>query len=117
MELRQYLAIVGRWSWLIILSIIIAASASFIASKSATPLYRTNTTLMVGRIIQDPDPNSADLFTGQQLAYTYSQLVRREPVLKGVIESLGLPISWEASPTISWVTSKRACVSSPQPVK
>ena len=96
MELRQYLAIVVRWSWLIILSIIIAASASFIASKSATPLYRTNTTLMVGRIIQDPDPNSADLFTGQQLAYTYSQLVRREPVLKGVIESLGLPISWEA---------------------
>ena len=96
MELRQYLAIVGRWSWLIILSIIIAATASFFASKSATPLYRTNTTLMVGRIIQDPDPNSADLYTGQQLAYTYSQLVRREPVLKGVIESLGLPMTWEA---------------------
>jgi succinoglycan biosynthesis transport protein ExoP len=96
MELRQYLAIVGRWSWLIILSIIIAATASFLASKSATPLYRTNTTLMVGRIIQDPDPNSADLYTGQQLANTYSQLVRREPVLDGVIDSLGLPMTWEA---------------------
>lgn len=96
MELRQYLSIVTKWLWLIALSVVIAAGASYFASKAATPLYRTKTTLMVGRAVQNPDPNSADLYTGQQLANIYSQLVRREPVLKGVIESLGLNTNWQA---------------------
>jgi len=96
MELRQYFNIVWRWAWLVILSVVIAAGSSYLASRRVTPLYRTKTTLMVGRATQNPDPNSTDLYTGQQLAYTYSQLARREPVLKGTIESLGLQMSWGA---------------------
>lgn len=95
MELRQYFATIGKWFWLILLSVIIAAGASFFASKATTPLFRTKTTLMVGKITQKPDPNSADIYTGQQLAYTYTQLVRREPVLKGALQTLGLPLNWE----------------------
>lgn len=95
MELRQYFATIGKWFWLILLSVFIAAGASFFASKATTPLYRTKTTLMVGKITQKPDPNSADIYTGQQLAYTYTQLVRREPVLKGALQALGMPLNWE----------------------
>jgi polysaccharide biosynthesis transport protein len=95
MELRQYFQILWKWSWLIALSVIIAAGSSFLASRAATPLYRTRTTLMVGRVTQNPDPNSADLYTGQQLAYTYAQMATRELVLKGALESLGLPMSWQ----------------------
>jgi uncharacterized protein involved in exopolysaccharide biosynthesis len=47
MELRYYLGIVWKWAWLIALSVIIAAASSYFASKAATPLYRTSTTLMV----------------------------------------------------------------------
>lgn len=90
MELRQYLSLIGKWLWLVVLSVAIAATASYLASRAATPIYRTKTTLMVGRIIQNPDPTSMDLYTGQQLAYTYAQLARREPVLQGAIESLAL---------------------------
>jgi capsular exopolysaccharide synthesis family protein len=96
MELRQYLSIFTKWLWLIALSVLIAAGASYLASKAATPLYRTKTTLMVGRVVQNPDPNSADIYTGQQLATIYSQLVRREPVLDGAINTLGLDIGWQA---------------------
>lgn len=96
MELRQYLNIVARWLWLVVLSVAIAAASSYFASRAATPLYRTKTTLMVGRATQNPDPNSSELYTGQQLAYTYTQLARREPVLRGALESLGLNMSWEA---------------------
>ena len=96
MELRQYLSLVGKWAWLIVLSVVIAGGGSYLASRSATPLYRTKTTLMVGRATQNPDPNTADMYTGQQLAYTYTQLVRREPVLNGAIEGLDLQMSWEA---------------------
>ena len=96
MELRQYLSIVWKLLWLVVLAVVIAAIASFLASRAATPLYRTTTTLMVGRITQDPNPNSVNIYMGQQLALTYIQLVNREPVLKGAIESLGLEIPWQS---------------------
>lgn len=96
MELHQLLAIGRRWLWLILLSITIAASASYLASKSAAPLFRTKTTLMVGRIIQDPDPNASDINLGSMLAGTYAQLAQREAILRGVVESLDLPIYWGA---------------------
>lgn len=95
MELRQYLSVVYRWLWLVILSVLIAASSSFLASRAATPLYRTKTTLMVGNVT-DPTTTSSELYTGQQLAYTYIQLAQREPVLKGALDSLGVDMPWQA---------------------
>ncbi len=96
MELRQYLHLVWKWIWLIAISVVIAASASYYASRSATPLYRTQATLMVGRAIEDPNPTSYELYTGQQLANTYIELVKREPVINGAIEQLGLDMDWRS---------------------
>lgn len=81
--------------WLIVLAVAIAATTSFFASRAATPLYQTKTTLLVGPGTQNVNLNSYDLYVGQQLAQTYAELVQREPVLKGVVESLGLERSWE----------------------
>ena len=94
MELRQYFNIIWKWLWLIILAVIIAAGASYLASRAATPLYQTKTTLLVGQGTQNLNLNSYDLYIGQQLAQTYAELVRREPVLKGVVQSLGLNRDW-----------------------
>ncbi|MBN2145973.1 MAG: polysaccharide biosynthesis tyrosine autokinase [Anaerolineales bacterium] len=96
MELRHYLSIAWKWAWLIALSVIIAATSSYFASKATTPLYSTKTTLMIGRVTEVTDPTSLDLWTSQQLAYTYTQLARREPVLQGALDSLGLEMSWQA---------------------
>jgi non-specific protein-tyrosine kinase len=96
MELRQYLHLVWKWIWLVAISVVIAASASYYASRSATPLYRTQATLMVGRAIEDPNPTSYELYTGQQLANTYIELVKREPVINGAIEQLGLDMDWRS---------------------
>lgn len=96
MELRHILSLIGKWAWLIALSVVIAAGSSYFASRAATPMYMTKTTLMVGQVTRNPEASSTDLFTGQQLAFTYSQLARREPVLKGAIESLGLDMPWQA---------------------
>ncbi len=96
MELRIYLAVVRKWLWLIVLSVAIAATSSYLASRAATPLYQTKTTLMVGRAIQSPDPTSIDLWASQQLATIYVQMVTREPILHGAIESLGLQMDWRA---------------------
>jgi len=94
MELRQYFLLFWKWAWLIALAVIIAASASYYASKSATPLYSTKTTLMVGRGTDDPNPEFYELNTSRFLANTYIELVKREPVLQGAIDSLGLDMNW-----------------------
>ncbi len=96
MELRHYFSLIWKWLWLIVLSVAVAGGASYLASKAATPLYRSSTTLMVGRVTENPELNSMDIATGQQLAYTYTQLARRQPVLQGAIDSLGLNLSWQA---------------------
>ena len=58
MELRQYLSVVRKWLWLVIVAVIVAAISSFVISRMSTPLYRTRTTLMVGRVTQNPDPTT-----------------------------------------------------------
>ena len=59
MELLQYVNIVRKWIWLIILATALAAGSSLIASLLAVPIYRTTTTLIVSQIIENPNPNSA----------------------------------------------------------
>jgi len=86
--------LIKRWWWLAILSVIVAAVSSYRASQSVTPLYYSKSTLMIGRVMQDPNPNQADLSTGQQLAATYVQMAKRKPVLQGAIDSLGLQMNW-----------------------
>ena len=95
MDLKLYIKPLLKWWWLILISVFIASSASLYASKNTTPLYRTKATLMVGNSIQNPDPNSSEMYAGQQLAGTYVQMALREPVLKATVDSLGWNIDWE----------------------
>ena len=94
MELRQYINVIWKWLWLVILAVVVAATASYLASRASRPLYQTKATLLVGQGTQDLNLNSYDLYIGQQLAQTYAELVKREPVLKGVVATLGLKRNW-----------------------
>ena len=95
MELREYVAIIWRWLWLIVLATAIAAASSFWASKSMPLVFQSSTTLMVGQtVMQDPNVTTQDLMLSQQLAQTYVQMATRQPILQATIESLGLKTSW-----------------------
>jgi polysaccharide biosynthesis transport protein len=94
MELRRYFNVLLKWWWLILASVAVAASSSLVASLSAPRSYQAHTTLMVGQALQNPNPNSTDLYTGQALAQSYTDLVRREPVLRSTLASLGLDWDW-----------------------
>jgi succinoglycan biosynthesis transport protein ExoP len=96
MEIRQYLAVVRKWLWLIVLSTAIAAIPTFMASRSAPPIYQTTTTIMVGQTIESPNPTSQDIWTAQSLAETYVHLVRRQPILEGAINALEVDMNWRA---------------------
>lgn len=95
MELRQYVSIVWRWMWLIVLAGAIAGAGAFLATRSAVPVYRSTATLMVGAgVIRNPNANTQDIWLSQQLAQTYVQVVTRQPVLQGVVEALGMGDDW-----------------------
>lgn len=95
MELREYLAVIRKWWWLIALCTVLAAGSSFMISRSTPPAYQASTTLVVGQIIQDPDPSTQDMSTSERLAQTYAEMVRRQPILKATVEALGLDMDWE----------------------
>ena len=95
MELKQYVAVLMRWWWLIALAAITAGGFSFYVSRQSPPIYQAATALMVGQTLSNPNPEGLQIYTGQQLAATYVQLVRRQPVMQAVVDALGLPVNWE----------------------
>jgi capsular exopolysaccharide synthesis family protein len=94
MELRHYFNIVLKWWWLIIVAALIAGAAAFLGSLTTPRQYQSRATLMVGQVLQNPNPNAPEFSTAQALAQNYSELVRREPVLRGTLNALGLPWDW-----------------------
>lgn len=94
MELRHYLAVLWRWSWLVLLCTILGAVLAFGVSLTMQPVYQASTTLMINQApstIGSPDYNS--LLIGERLATTYAQTIRTRPILDQVLTNLHLSIS------------------------
>lgn len=93
MELRQYITMIRRWMWLIVLAAGIAAVVSYLWNSRLPKVYQASATLMVGQSLATPNPNQSDIFTSQTLALTYIQLAKTDPVLQGIINALKLQMS------------------------
>ncbi len=96
MELRRYWSLLRRRSWLIILFIFIFGSGAFTVNILTTPIYQASTTLLINLAptsSTSPDYNS--VLTSQNLAKTYKELLRKQPVLDKVIQNLKLKTSAE----------------------
>ncbi len=89
-DLKEYLIPLRKWWWLIVAATLVATASSFLATRQQAPIYRTRTTVMVGTAIDDPNPNGNEFYMTQQLANTYADIVKREPVRQGVMRALGL---------------------------
>lgn len=90
MDLKKYFSPLMKWWWLLAAAMIIAAVSSFLVVRRQPPVYQAKSTLMIGRIIQDPNPNSAEFFLSQQLAQAYADIAQRDPIQKAVKSTLGL---------------------------
>jgi len=95
-ELRQYASVILKWWWLIATSVIVAGVASYLGARATPRTYQSRTTLMVGQVLQNPNPSTSEFYTGQVLAASYVDLARREPVLKATLEALKLQWDWMA---------------------
>ena len=92
---RQVIITVLRWWWLILLVILIAAVTGHSVTQNQTPVYEATATVMVGGFIQSPQINRDDLVARDAFTQAYAEMALRQPVLAGVVEALGLPVSWK----------------------
>lgn len=95
-ELRELvLVLLKRW-WFLLLAALLGGALGYGISLRQTPIYEATTSLLVGLSMQTSTLDRTDLQTGQQLAITYSNIVRRQPVLQGAIDALQLDMSWQS---------------------
>jgi capsular exopolysaccharide synthesis family protein len=90
MELLAYIRPLRKWWWLVVSATLVAAIASALAVRQQPPRYQARATLIIGRAMNNPNPTGADFTLGQQLAQTYAEIARREPVRTATMSALGL---------------------------
>jgi capsular polysaccharide biosynthesis protein len=83
----------GRW-WLILLLTLASAGAGYAAASKMSPVYRAQGSVLVGQPFGAANPGKEYIEASQQLAQAYADIATRQPVLEGVIDDLGLPLTW-----------------------
>ncbi|MBL6983195.1 MAG: polysaccharide biosynthesis tyrosine autokinase [Anaerolineales bacterium] len=95
-DLRQYIRLLWRWSWLILLAAMLAGSAAYFTSLQMTPVYEASSTMM---IIEAPATQASEAYTAvltsQRLTQTYAEMIIKKPVLNEVIDRMDLPMDIE----------------------
>jgi capsular exopolysaccharide synthesis family protein len=90
MDLSVYYKPLLRMWWLLIAAALVAAISTFIVLRQQPAVYQAKTTLMIGRIIDDPNPSSDKVYLAQQLAFAYVDVANRKPIQEATMKALGL---------------------------
>jgi non-specific protein-tyrosine kinase len=94
MQLQEYIVIIRKWWWLIVLGSLLGGGTGYVASRFETKIYEAKVTLIVGNFVQSANPDPSQLATSQQLAKSYAEIIKREPILRATVEAMGLNINW-----------------------
>jgi succinoglycan biosynthesis transport protein ExoP len=89
MELEQYLQIVRKWLWLIVLGTLLAAGVSYGVNSFLPPVYRASTSLLI-RTTRPGGDDYGTVIVNQYLAATYSELMTKRPIIEAAGLNLGL---------------------------
>jgi non-specific protein-tyrosine kinase len=89
-DLSQYVRILRKWWWLLLACTLVAGGASYYGALQMPRVYQATATVMVGQSLLRANPSGQDIYISQQLAATYAQMVKRQPVLHGAAQALGL---------------------------
>lgn len=99
MEFKEYLKIIRKRLWILIISTVLAGLISGVVSIYFLPkIYEASTTLIVGNNKNDISLNDLqydDLLVNQKLVKTYSIIARSDRVLEQVILDLKLALTAE----------------------
>jgi capsular exopolysaccharide synthesis family protein len=96
MAVQQQLAIVRRWLWLIVGSVLLAGSAAYYVSTTLPKVYEAKAALIVGQFLSAANPDSGQIATSQRLSQSYAEVAATRPILEGVVRKLSVPMSPDA---------------------
>lgn len=91
LERSAYLDLLGRWRWTLLLAAWVAGLVSYVAISQVPPTYEARARVLVGAVVVDVDTVRAV----EGLIQTYSELATTEPMLRTVIDDLGLNMTPE----------------------
>jgi non-specific protein-tyrosine kinase len=89
-DIKEYLAPLRKWWWLIALTTCIAAIASFLATRQQVPVYRSYTRLAIGNYLESTDVSNNDFSTSRQLATAYVEIANQPGFSRDAAQALGL---------------------------
>ncbi|MEA3441023.1 MAG: polysaccharide biosynthesis tyrosine autokinase [Chloroflexota bacterium] len=93
MEIRQYLLILRKWFWLLLLGAVIGGGLGYFLSTRQPTIYQTRAKFM---IISSPEERASNYYytyNENQLAKSYSEMINTEQVLEILSERLGFRVS------------------------
>ena len=93
MELRQYFSVIWKWLWLIVLGTLLAGGTAYMVSKDVTPVYQASTTLLISEAKTPEMSDYTSLLTSERLAKTYSELLKKRPIMEEVIRRFNLALT------------------------
>ncbi len=88
-EFRGYIVPLLRWWWLIILSCIISAVASYYVAIRLPKVFEASATLVVGSADLNPNPSPIDIGVGSSLAQYYQRMAMSTLVQNRTRSALG----------------------------
>ncbi|WP_420644003.1 polysaccharide biosynthesis tyrosine autokinase [Candidatus Leptofilum sp.] len=89
-DIREYLAPLRKWWWMIAITTFVAAVASFFATRQQVPVYRSYTRLAIGNYLESTDVSNNDFSTTRQLATAYVEIANQPGFLRDTADALGL---------------------------
>jgi succinoglycan biosynthesis transport protein ExoP len=92
MEIRQYLLLLRKWAWLLILGGVLGGLLSYGFSKFQPNMYQTSTKIMVGAAQQQDNSNYYSSYADIQLAQSYSQIITTDEIIQNLSDRLGYPV-------------------------
>ncbi len=93
MELVQYIRLLRRWWWLILLFAFVAGSVGFIFRSNQPPVYSAETKIAIGGWLTVANPDTGQIRAAVDLTLTYAELATTFGVLDATVQALSLPIS------------------------
>ena len=93
MELRGYFSIIWKWLWLIVLGTLLAGVTAYVVSKNTIPVYQASTTLLISEGRSPEMSDYSSILTSERLARTYSELLKKRPIMEEVISRFDLALT------------------------
>lgn len=92
MDLRNYINLVRKWLWLVVLCSLLAGAVTFFISRRQTPIYQATATVFINQARSTTGrADYTDIITSERVARTYAAMLQDWPTLDEAAIALGYP--------------------------